>query len=149
MYWGSYTLIGQELSMFSRKLEAQLRCNDPSVVMISSTSAVETPYANAYGAMKAALIHLSKGLARQHAAVGIRFNTVSPGTIYIDGGNWAKAEQMMPAVFEDAIKRNPTGRMGTAEEVANAVIFLSSPRSSFTTGANLVIDGAITQRVNY
>ena len=122
---------------------------NPGVVMFSSTSAVEAPYANAYGAMKAAILHLNKGLARQYASVGIRFNSVSPGTIYIEGGIWNMVKDNMPAVYDDALKRNPTGRMGTAEEVANAVVFLSSPRSSFTTGANLVIDGAITARVNY
>ena len=122
---------------------------DPAVVMFSSTSALETPYANAYGAMKAAVTHLSKGLARQYAPAGIRFNSVSPGTIYIEGGVWNMVKDNMPGVYEDAIKRNPTGRMGSAEEVANAVVFLSSPRSSFTTGANLVIDGAITAKVNY
>jgi 3-oxoacyl-[acyl-carrier protein] reductase len=123
--------------------------NSPAVIMTSSTSALETPYANSYGAVKAAIIHLSKGLARQYAPAGIRFNSVSPGTIFIEGGAWNMAKDMMPAVYEDAMKRNPTGRMGTAAEVANAVVFLSSPLSSFTTGANLVIDGAITARINY
>ena len=47
------------------------------------------------------------------------------------------------------LARNPTGRMGTPEEVADAVAFLASPVSGFTTGANLVVDGGITQRVQY
>ena len=45
--------------------------------------------------------------------------------------------------------RNPTGRMGKPEEVADAAVFLASPRASFITGANLIVDGAITQRVQY
>jgi 3-oxoacyl-[acyl-carrier protein] reductase len=47
------------------------------------------------------------------------------------------------------LARNPMGRMGKPEEVADAVAFLASPRASFITGANLVIDGALTQRVQF
>ena len=127
--------------------KAAAEAKDASVVMISSTAALETAFANAYGATKAALIHLSKGLARQHAASGIRFNSVSPGTVYFEGGTWH--EQKMPALYKQTLARNPTGRMASPAEIANAVVFLSSPRSSFTTGTNLVIDGALTQRVDY
>jgi len=129
--------------------KAAAEAKDASVVMISSTAALETAFANAYGATKAALIHLSKGLARQHAASGIRFNSVSPGTVYFEGGTWHTIEQRMPAFYKQTLARNPTGRMASPAEVANAVVFLSSPRSSFTTGTNLVIDGALTQRVDY
>ena len=47
------------------------------------------------------------------------------------------------------LKRNPTGRMATPEEIAAATVFLCSPRSAFTTGVNLVVDGAISQRANF
>lgn len=122
---------------------------DASLVMIASTAAAEAPFANAYGAVKAALIHLAKGLAKQHAAQGVRFNSVSPGTVYSADGTWGQIEKTMPDLFKQTLQRNPTGRMATPEDVANAVVFLSSPRSSFTTGINMVIDGALTQRVNY
>ena len=122
---------------------------DASVLMISSTAAAETMGVNAYGAIKAAMLHLNKGMARQYAAAGIRFNSVSPGTIYFEDGVWNKVEQSMPEMYQQTLGRNPMGRMGTPEEVANAVVYLSSPLSSFTTGANLVVDGALTQRVNY
>lgn len=128
---------------------AAAESKDASVVMISSTAALETAFASAYGASKAALIHLAKGLARQHAASAIRFNSVSPGTVYFEGGVWNRVEQGMPEYFEQTLARNPTGRMASPAEVASAVVFLSSPRSSFTTGTNLVIDGALTQRVDY
>jgi 3-oxoacyl-[acyl-carrier protein] reductase len=45
--------------------------------------------------------------------------------------------------------RNPLGRMGTPQEIANAAVFLAAPVSSFTTGANVVVDGGITGRVNF
>jgi 3-oxoacyl-[acyl-carrier protein] reductase len=127
--------------------KAAAAAGDASFVTISSTSALETASANAYGAAKAAIAHLSKGLARQHAPSAIRFNCVSPGTVYFEGGVWNQVEKAMPAFYEQTLARNPTGRMATPEEIANAVVFLSSPRSSFTTGANLVIDGALTQRI--
>lgn len=129
--------------------KAAAASGDASVVLISSTAALETAFANAYGATKAALIHLAKGLARQHAKAGIRFNSVSPGTVYFEGGSWHGIEQRMPKLFEQTLARNPTGRMGAPGEIANAVVFLASPRSSFTTGANLIVDGALTQRVDF
>jgi 3-oxoacyl-[acyl-carrier protein] reductase len=52
-------------------------------------------------------------------------------------------------MFASMLARNPMGRMGTPEEVANAVVFLASPRASFITGTNLIIDGALTQRVQF
>lgn len=122
---------------------------DASAVFISSVSAAETQNAQAYGAIKAALIHYAKGLARETAKKSVRVNVVSPGTIYFKGGVWHLMEQHATERYNAAIKANPTGRMGTPQEIANAAVFLASPISSFTTGANWVVDGAITQRVNF
>ena len=55
----------------------------------------------------------------------------------------------MPGFFDQMIKRNPTGRMATPEEIAAATVFLASPRSAFTTGINMVVDGAISSRANF
>jgi 3-oxoacyl-[acyl-carrier protein] reductase len=55
----------------------------------------------------------------------------------------------MPKVFQGALERNPLGRMATPQDVANAAVFLASPASSFTTGSNLIVDGAISNRVNF
>lgn len=122
---------------------------DAAFVIISSVSAAEASSLSAYGAIKASLIHVAKGLAREHAAKGVRTNVVSPGTVYFEGGVWANVEARAPDFFKSMIKRNPTGRMATAEEIAAAATFLASPASRFTTGVNLVVDGAITQRVNF
>lgn len=122
---------------------------DASALFISSVSAAEAQSGNAYGAIKAALIHYAKGLAREYAKRKVRVNVVSPGTIYFKGGVWHMIEQNMPDRYSMAMKSNPTGRMGSPQEIANAAVFLSSPVSSFTTGANLIVDGAITQRVNF
>ncbi|MGY3037383.1 NAD(P)-dependent dehydrogenase (short-subunit alcohol dehydrogenase family) [Bradyrhizobium sp. USDA 4354] len=105
--------------------------------------------ASSYGPIKAALIHMAKGLARQYAKKNIRVNVVSPGTVYFKGGVWEMIEQNMPERYQDAMKRNPTGRMATPQEIASAAVFLASPVSGFTTGSNLVVDGAISNRVNF
>lgn len=122
---------------------------DASAVFISSVSAAETQNAQAYGAIKAALIHYAKGLAREHAKRKVRVNVVSPGTVYFKGGVWHMIEQNMPDRYKQALGANPTGRMGSPQEIANAAVFLASSVSSFTTGANLIVDGGITQRVNF
>lgn len=122
---------------------------DAAFIITSSVSAAETDNANSYGAMKAALIHYAKGVARESAGKKVRCNVVSPGTVYFEGGVWDQVKKGMPAFFDATIKRNPTGRMATPEEIAAATAFLASPRSAFTTGVNLVVDGAITRRANF
>jgi 3-oxoacyl-[acyl-carrier protein] reductase len=92
---------------------------------------------------------MAKGLARQYAGKKIRVNVVSPGTVYFKGGVWNMVEQNMPKRYKEALARNPTGRMATPQEIANAAVFLASPASSFTTGSNLIVDGAFSNRVNF
>jgi len=122
---------------------------DASITIISSVSAAETRNASSYGAMKAAQIHLAKGLAYENAPKHVRINVVSPGTVYFKGGVWGTVEEHNPKFFASMIKANPLGRMATPQDVANSVVFLASPASSFTTGANLIVDGALTTRVNF
>ncbi len=129
--------------------QAAEESGDAAIVIIASVFAAETHMAPAYGAMKAALIHFAKGIARQEAPRGIRVNAVSPGTVYFQGGLWNNIELYMPDLFNQVMKGNPTGRMATPQEIANAAVFLASPASSFTTGTNLVVDGAFTVRVNF
>ena len=105
--------------------------------------------ARPYNALKAAVINYMSNLATQLAPKNIRANTVSPGTIYFDDGVWGKRKQEAPASYAAALAQNPMGRMGTPEEVAKAVAFIASPAASFITGANLVVDGGFTRRVQY
>ncbi len=121
-----------------------------SIVIISSVSGREVDFAaGPYGAFKAALIHYAQGLAHQLAGRGIRANTVSPGNTYFPGGVWQTIERENPALFETAMALNPTGRMGRPDEIARAAVFLASPAASFVTGANLVVDGALTRGVQF
>ena len=119
-----------------------------SIVLISSVSGFEVDFAaGSYGAIKAALIHYAKGLSRQLVSKGIRVNAVSPGNTYFDGGIWQNIENNVPDLFNSTLKVNPTGKFGTPEEVANGVVFISSPVASRISGTNLVIDGALTVAV--
>lgn len=129
--------------------DAADRTGDAAFVIISSVSATVADSASSYGPVKAALIHMAKGLARQHASRGLRVNVVSPGMVYFDGGVWQMVETNMPEFFEQAVSRNPTGRCATPQEIADATVFLASPVSSYTTGVNLVVDGALSNRVNF
>jgi NAD(P)-dependent dehydrogenase (short-subunit alcohol dehydrogenase family) len=119
-----------------------------SIVAISSVSGREIDFAaGPYGVFKAALVHYTQGLANQLASKGIRANTVSPGNVYFEGGVWDWIEHNDAALFERALALNPTGRMGTPQEIANAVAFVASPAASFVSGANIVVDGALTRGV--
>lgn len=124
------------------------KSGDGAVVVIGSVAAIEVSGpTRPYNAVKAALVPYVKSLAQNWAKKKVRVNMVSPGTIYFKGGVWNVREEQQPQLYKAALARNPTGRMGTPQEVADAVVFLASPRASFITGANLVVDGAITQRV--
>ncbi len=121
-----------------------------AIVSISSVSGREIDFAaGPYGTFKAALIHYTQGLAYQLAGKGIRANTVSPGNTYFEGGVWNRIKDGNPELYETALGLNPTGRMGTPQEMANAVVFLASPAASFITGTNLVVDGALTRGVQF
>jgi 3-oxoacyl-[acyl-carrier protein] reductase len=124
------------------------KSNHPSIVFISSVSGREVDFAGpAYGAMKAALIHYAQRLALELAPKMIRVNSVSPGNTYFDGGFWQNVEKNLPDLYAKALALNPTGRMAAPEEIGRGIVFLASPASSFTTGTNLVIDGALTRGV--
>ena len=119
-----------------------------SIIIVSSVSGFEVDFAaGSYGAFKAALIHYAKGLSNQLVAKGIRVNAVSPGNTYFEGGIWQNIEKGMPDLYKTAMSLNPTGRMGTAQEVAAGVVFLASPVASRISGTNLIIDGELTKAV--
>lgn len=119
-----------------------------SITIVSSVSGREIDFSGpAYGGFKAALIHYAQGLAYKLAPKHIRVNAVSPGNVYFEGGIWQQVETGNPDLFKTALDLNPTGRMATPEEIGRAITFLASPASSFTSGANLVVDGALTKGV--
>ena len=121
-----------------------------SLVAISSVSGREADFASGpYGTFKTAIIGYMAGLSLKLAEKGIRANTVSPGNTYFPGGVWQNIEGGNPELFSLAMGLNPTGRMGTAEEIAAGVVFISSPPASRISGANLLIDGALTRGMQF
>ncbi len=119
-----------------------------SIVIISSISAFEIDvFAEPYGALKASLNHYGKSVALRVAEYNVRVNLVSPGTVYFKGGIWNHIECEQPDLYQTALKNNPLGRMGTPEDIASSVVFLTSQQASFITGTNLVVDGGMTKRV--
>ncbi len=124
--------------------------NAASIVAISSTAGVNvTGGLRAYSGLKAALIAYLSGIATTMGTKGIRANGVSPGAIFFEGGVWDTAKTEAPERYAAAIARNPMGRLGTPEEVANAAMFLASPAASYISGTNIVVDGAATTRIQY
>lgn len=121
-----------------------------SVVFLSSTAAVETFLVpQAFNALKAALITYAKQLSQAWGPKNIRVNVVTPGPIRYPGGNWSAIETAMPDFYRATQAGFALGRFGTPAEVANAIVFLASPASAYTTGTNLVVDGGYTKRVQF
>ena len=127
------------------------KSDSAAIVAIATSGALENYFGGirSYTAVKAAIINYISSVSTDLASRHIRANTVSPGTIYFKEGVWHKQQQGAPEIYEMALKGNPMGRMGTPEEVAIAVTFLASPAAGFITGANLVVDGGLTRRVQY
>jgi 2-keto-3-deoxy-L-fuconate dehydrogenase len=117
-----------------------------SVVLFSSTAGIlGSPFLSAYSASKGAVVLLTRSLALNHAQENIRVNCVCPGTIegpmtessFMQAGDQAAQEERRKVMRA----RHPMNRFGTAEEVANAVLYFMSDEASFTTGTALPIDG--------
>jgi 3-oxoacyl-[acyl-carrier protein] reductase len=126
------------------------KSSTPSVLFLASTAATETFLApQAFNAIKASLITYAKQLGQHWSGKQIRVNTISPGPTYFEGGNWNLVETHMKPIYDSVLSQIPFGRYGKPEEIANAIVFLSSPASAYTTGTNLVIDGGFTKRVQY
>ena len=116
-----------------------------SIVNLSSISGkIPQLYGNGqYGASKAALIFLTEPLALELVHDNIRVNTVSPGsTIWEEGGAWLRNSLNHPEAFATYVKDGfPMGRLGKPEEVADAIVFLASPRANWINGQNISVDG--------
>ncbi len=108
-----------------------------SIINIASVSGIESEQGSiAYGSSKAAVIFSTKTMAVELGKYGIRVNSVSPG--FIDTDMWKNRDN---DVSDRIMTRTPLGRKGTAQEVANVILFLASDMASYMTGQNLVVDG--------
>jgi 3-oxoacyl-[acyl-carrier protein] reductase len=123
------------------------RADAAAIVNISSISGLRAAPSDApYGAVKAALIQYTATQAAVLAASGIRVNGVAPGSIEFPDGYWDLMRRNDPAVYQRTMDGIPSGRHGRPEEVAHAVLFLSSPLASWITGHTVVVDGGQSLR---
>lgn len=119
-----------------------------SIVNVASaaSSVKGVPNRFAYGATKAAVIGLTKAIAADYVARGVRCNAICPGTVKSPSLDQRVAALGgdSDAVWKSFIDRQPMGRLGTPEEIAALAVYLASDESSFTTGAIHLIDGGWT-----
>ena len=125
-------------------LPGMLETGGGSIITVASaaSSIIAAPNRFVYGATKAALIGMTKSLAADYITQGIRANAICPGTVEspsLQGRMRAQGDyEAARAAF---VARQPMGRIGQPEEIADLAVFLAGPRSSFITGQAIAIDG--------
>jgi len=129
--------------MVKAALPAMIARGGGSVILIASQlGRVGAPARPAYCATKGALIQLAKVLAADHAAQGIRANTLSPGAV--ETRRMLRLHGDMETARRAAAPKHLVNRLGLPEEIARAAVYLASDASSFMTGSDLLIDGGYT-----
>lgn len=128
-------------------LPAMLEAGRGSIINMASVASSVIGVANrfAYGASKAAVVGLTKAIARDFAATGVRCNAICPGTVDTPSlHERLGATGNYEAAWSAFIARQPMGRIGAPEEIAALIVYLASDESAFTTGQCHVVDGGWT-----
>ena len=112
------------------------------IINISSVNAMTGIHLAAYTAAKGGILSLTRVLAAQYGAFGIRVNTISPGTILSESSRLHY--EAHPEVNADLVSLYPYGRFGSTRDIAGAVAFLISDQATFINGANIPVDGGLT-----
>lgn len=138
---GSYYLAREALKRILKRPAAERQ--GASIIFISSIAGVDAlGTAVTYAASKAAVNHTTRALSKLVGKEGIRVNAIAPGNILFEGGVWDRNTKERPDDWGRWIKREVAlRRFGKVEEIADAALFLASPRASFITGEVLVVDG--------
>ncbi len=125
-------------------LPGMLEQGGGSIINMASvvSSIVGAPNRFIYGATKAAVIGLTKSVAKDYVTTGVRCNAICPGTVETPSlHDRLRATGDYDSAMEAFIARQPMGRLGTADEIAALVVYLASDESAFTTGQTFTIDG--------
>lgn len=121
-----------------------------SILCISSTGAVEEFMGvQPYNALKAAVMNYSAALAQNLAAKGIRSNCITPGPVMCEDGPWAHIRDNAKEFYDATLAQIPIGRLTDGDELARTIAFVASPSCKAMTGANIVVDGGYTKRVQF
>ena len=128
-------------------LPKMLEKDGGSIINVASvaSSIKGLPNRFVYGASKAAIIGLTKSIASDFVKQKIRCNAIAPGTVFTP--SWEDRVKQSPdpvKAKKDFIARQPMGRLGTAQEIADFAIYLASDESTFTTGNTFSVDGGMT-----
>ena len=120
-----------------------------SILLVSSVSAIEAAPMEDFGytAAKAALNAYAKKLAVVEGSHGIRANALLPGSTEFPGGGWEIMREDNPSIYEMVRQSVPSGRLATPKEVADAAVWLVSPRAGWVNGASLVVDGGQSKAI--
>ena len=133
--------------MCKAALPTMIKNNGGSIINVASvaSSIKGLPNRFVYGASKAAIIGLTKSIASDFVKQKIRCNAIAPGTVFTP--SWEDRVKQSPdpvKAKKDFIARQPMGRLGTAQEIADFAIYLASDESTFTTGNTFSVDGGMT-----
>ena len=131
-------------------LPHMLKKNKGTIVNVASVHGIQIiPNCFPYPVAKHGVIGLTKALAVDYASKGIKINSISPG--YIDTPiveRFFKTKPDPEAARKEAENHQPIKRMGTTEEIANTIMFMSSDECNYMIGANIIVDGGITLRMH-
>jgi 3-oxoacyl-[acyl-carrier protein] reductase len=122
-----------------------------AVISIGTTATAEhfASGSNSYSAFKSAVTNWTLGQAQVLGAKGVRCNVVSPGPIFVEGGDWNMIKDNMTEFYEATEKVHPQGRLGTVQDVANVVAFLASDAARHVNGVNVTVDGGFLKRIDF
>jgi 3-oxoacyl-[acyl-carrier protein] reductase len=122
-----------------------------TVISIGTTATAEhfASGSNSYSAFKSAVTNWTLGQAQVLGAKGVRCNVVSPGPIFVEGGDWNMIKDNMTEFYEATEKIHPQGRLGTVQDVANVIAFLASDAAGHVNGVNVTVDGGFLKRIDF
>lgn len=122
-----------------------------SLISIGTTATMEhfASGSGSYSAFKAAVTNWTLGQAQVLGSKGVRCNVVSPGPIFVEGGDWNMIKDNMADFYNATAQNHPGNELGNPQDVANAVAFLAGDSAKHINGVNLTVDGGFVKRVNY